>query len=322
MNSTTLSAQPLVISGDKVPTAAYQAIYHKLTSKVEKLSETFNDIYEIGSDDVVHLNRIIEQTIQQYKIEGKNCTCTLSLHEGESLTFSSFEKFSRFNFQMDRPTSKVNYELDFFTILPVEIAQAENIVQRFKISILMDQDFLDEDSSIPFFLRNSFSGNNIILNIEYSDYAVARNLQGAVRDWVKSLRQKSKPKYLTWLDKHSDLIATVAPRLLVISSLAGAAASWSSEISQQISTRYILGSLSFSVLAYAIGHFLIISAYRELAFARPMTHLLFTRGDGDRKEECASRRTKRTALAAFFGLTIFIGLALNISASFLYDILK
>jgi hypothetical protein len=37
----------LVISSDKVPVAAYQAIYHKLTSKVEKISETFPDAYII-----------------------------------------------------------------------------------------------------------------------------------------------------------------------------------------------------------------------------------------------------------------------------------
>ena len=63
----------LVISDDKVPTSAYQAIYHKMTSKVESLSEIFHDSYKIKIEDISHLNNIIETTIKQFTIKGQKC---------------------------------------------------------------------------------------------------------------------------------------------------------------------------------------------------------------------------------------------------------
>jgi hypothetical protein len=51
----------LIISGDRVPVAAYQAIYHKLTSKVEKISEIFEDAYEISMEDLIQLDTMLRQ---------------------------------------------------------------------------------------------------------------------------------------------------------------------------------------------------------------------------------------------------------------------
>lgn len=61
----------LIIPQDKVPVAAYQALYHKLTSKTEKLRETFNDAYLIRAQDIMQLDAMLCQTVKQFPVQGK-----------------------------------------------------------------------------------------------------------------------------------------------------------------------------------------------------------------------------------------------------------
>lgn len=90
----------LVISDDKVPVAAYQAIYHKLTQSTERLENIKRDKYRITIADLQNLHRIIEQSIQQYKVEAKNCSVNLSFNNGETEKYSSFERFNVVNFDL------------------------------------------------------------------------------------------------------------------------------------------------------------------------------------------------------------------------------
>src|SRR5688572_14535583 len=156
----------LIIPKDKVPAAAYQAIYHKLTDKIEKLHEFFDDAYNIGVEDVIQLHDMLCQTVRQYPIQGQNVTVQISFHKDERLDSSSIEKFKMLNFSTNKPTEVVEYKFDFYTILPVEIRDAQDIVQRFKVTVKIDQDFVEEEDGFPFAFR-AWSGRNIRLEVEY-----------------------------------------------------------------------------------------------------------------------------------------------------------
>lgn len=88
----------LIIPKDKVPAAAYQAIYHKLTSKVEKLLEIFDDAYEITVNDIIQLDTRYCQTVKQYPVQSQNAVCSISFYKDERLDSSSIEKFKVLNF--------------------------------------------------------------------------------------------------------------------------------------------------------------------------------------------------------------------------------
>lgn len=113
--------EDLTLSNSQVPVAAYQAIYYNLTSKVENISQYFDDIYQIEAEDIIQLDNLMNQCTTHYATQGKNSEISISLHKGESYTMSSIDKFKIFNFSLNKPTSKINYSFDFYNILPVEI---------------------------------------------------------------------------------------------------------------------------------------------------------------------------------------------------------
>lgn len=205
MTNNSRMVEHLVIPNERVPTAAYQAIYHKLTSKVEKLHEVFPDAYEVAVEDIIQLNERLIQSIKQYPVKSSNSSCSISLREHERMDSSSIEKFRTLNFTTNKPTAAINYRFDFFTELPVEIEAAENIVQRFDVSVIVDQDFVEEDEdSIPLFIKTMSYGSNIRLKIEYSDYSVGRNLQVTIQDWVKNLTTRKVSPVFSFLNKRAD----------------------------------------------------------------------------------------------------------------------
>ncbi|MFT9382502.1 hypothetical protein, partial [Gluconobacter sp.] len=85
----------LVISEGRVPHGAYQAIYHKLTKKVEKTEKKFKGNYNIGASDIIALNQKIEHLLVQYKVQGVRCEIPHVAKKSASNSFSSIEKFTR-----------------------------------------------------------------------------------------------------------------------------------------------------------------------------------------------------------------------------------
>ena len=311
----------LVISDDKVPTSAYQAIYHKMTSKVESLSEIFHDSYKIKIEDISHLNNIIETTIKQFTIKGQKCQITLSLNKGESLVFSSFEKFYKFNFSTVCSTSKIVYDLDFFTVIPVEIKDAEDIVQRFKATVSIDQDFVEDDEdSMPAYLQGMWAGRNIYLKIEYSDYSVARNIQSVVRDWVSGLPTDKKSAYRKFLDKHGEFFNFFVPRFFSFGTLISFSA-FALDIKYTAQLNFpqiIVLAAACAILSQIIGHVLVVRFYREISLSRLLTFILVTEGDRRRYTKMTGRLGLRNLFATFFLVTIFGGIVASLIASYIF----
>lgn len=263
---------------------------------------------------------MLNQATRQYPVQNKNSTCNLSLHKNEILKYSSFEKFLNFNFGMNKPTSKLNYEFDFFSVLPVEIEGASKIVQRFKVSILIDQDFVEErDSGLPMGFFGAISGNNIILDIEYSDYNVGRNLQITVRDWVNSLEKRSVPKWLSLTEKKSDLISTMGPFLFLATSLIGIAAWFEPSSNIELFTS-IMSSLGLSVIIYSFGKILITEMYRQLLQSKPLTFICITDGDKARHKNITEKRKSKSIIALSMITTIIIAVPVNLFSNWLFEL--
>jgi hypothetical protein len=112
----------LVISADQVPIAAYQAIYHRITGRVETISRSYHGSYFLDFDKIESLYYKLDQATRQYQVHGKRCEFTFSIFEGENFRFTSLERLKFANLRaINKPTSAIGIEFDFLVVLPAEI---------------------------------------------------------------------------------------------------------------------------------------------------------------------------------------------------------
>ena len=310
----------LVISEEFMPIAAYQAIYHKLTQKTEKLSQTFEDAYDIGRDDLKNLDHIIQQSIRQYPIEASSCTIDVSIKRGQSLSFTSHERFSKHGFTTPKPTSGISYNFEFMTCLPTETARAAVLTQRYKISILMDQEIYDPDDNIPpFLLRKFILGDNITLRIEYVDYNVALNLQAAVVDWVGGLQTSKPNKFVRYLLKKEDTINLLVPRFVLISTLIGSTGVLSNDntIADLPIQQSIMIATAISVIVYSFAQVVTTKLISSFNSMLPRSSILLTVGDQKRFEAGKNGDSKRKTVFVLLLTTLMVTVPISLFTKWL-----
>ena len=313
----------LVISGEDIPFGAYQAIYHKLTKKVEKRSKSYKDAFELNFSDIQNLNDRLNQLVKQFDVKSCRCQVSHALRDDTSREFSSFEKFKLADLSMRSRTRSLSYDFDFLIILKPEIPQASEVAQRFKIEIVFDQDFIeDEDYDAPHFIRGMFIGRNIQYLIEYSDYAVSESLSATVENWISSLPKKEPTelrKFLQKSERFSKIYLDSTCRTFIY--LSGAyAISKSSDINWQITV--VALSLGISSLMFMLCNTFVEKFYTAITAARPLTRIKLTVGDFDYDKNDEVREKKQTWIARFMFVGIFLTVALSILSNYLYDILK
>lgn len=305
------------IAQDRIPVAAYQALYYKLTKRVEKIKDSFDDAYEIKIDDIVQLDNILHQAVNQIRPQGSKSFCTISFREKETIEFSSIQKMRIHNFSRPCNTSAISYSFDFFTIISSEIEGADDIVQRFSIKVKIDQDFVEDDDAIPWIFKGLVSGKNISYEIEYSDHSVARNLQACVNDWVKSLKCRKIPKFILWFDSKSDFFTAFIPQMFAASLLIGQATFGTLALGN--TARSIALAIGLAILAVSIGKFFIVNLYRSLTIIRPKTYLLITSGDTDRMNAMIRKTSYHVKFSYFIGGTILAGIFVNIFSNIIWE---
>ena len=203
-------------------------------------------------------------------------------------------------------------------MLPVELPEAEDIVQRFKVSVHVDEDFMEEDEGVPFFVRGMLSGGNIRLNIEYSDYAVGRTLQVCVQDWVKALSRRRVPGIIKWAERHADLFSYLTPYVFGSAALLGASR-LSFYDDNKLSFQLLIQTMAISLIFMGIGRYLIIAFYRQIELAKPLTFIQITNGDSIRAHQLKSRQRIKAGLAVFIFVTIVSGVAINLFSAYLWS---
>lgn len=204
-------------------------------------------------------------------------------------------------------------------MLPVEIPEAEDIVQRFKVNVVIDQDFVEEqDGGVPFILRAMTAGSNIRLKIEYSDHAVARNLQVVVQDWVESLEVTKVPYFYKSMESRSEFLNAFVPYFFVAASLYGLSRySYPAETESAVSK--LLIALSITTLMFIVGRFLIGQLYTQMQIAKPLTFISLTAGDRSRREKFRKKQSRKAWLVSIIGVTIICGIGVNIFSTLLVE---
>jgi hypothetical protein len=213
----------LVIPDGRVPIAAYQAIYHRITQNTERLSSVKKGAYKVSRDDIENLKRIIEQTVQQYRVEAKSEEINLVFSDGEHESYSSFERFKIANFRvMSGQTVSFNYTFDFLIIIPVEINNIPDIAQRYRASISIATP-TEDDIHIYKFYRNDHQRiiGSFEIEIEYADRSVANNLGAQISLWSDTVKISTGNEESNRVFKAAASVLRNSSLILVLSMLFG-----------------------------------------------------------------------------------------------------
>lgn len=312
----------LVISDEHIPFSAYQAIYHKVTKKVERRSRYFPDAYTINFEDIKNLHFRLAQLLTQYSIKGSRCEVSHALKDGYTNTYSSMEKFNSADLSFREPTRSLSYSLDFLIVLPAEIPEASEIAQRYKIEVVFEKTYInDDDPRIPYFIRALPSYSTLHLLLEYSDYAVAQAIEATVAGWVNSLPKRSVPKvvkYLTLIERPVDQLLPFLVR--VISLIVGAAFLASSvPLGWKAALSIVLYYVALGHLSYAFVNFLIGAFYRQLRKFAPNTEMVLTNGDVEGQEKAQRLVSDAKGVIVVLGLGVGLATVTNIFSAWLYE---
>lgn len=194
------SAAVAVDEGDRFKIA--QAIYNAVTGKTEKLSRTFGKDYLIGRDDFQQLHAKLEQSCSQWEVLQKNCNITVHHLEDNKEVFSSFERFRVYDQSRTSPTESVSYEFNILLKLPdTEKPQPYKLTVR-ALSKIAVVHRMEKEMAPPPFLR-FFTAGNVVIEVEYVDYVVARNIMGVLESWVSEIEIDSHYDWVKPIQKFS-----------------------------------------------------------------------------------------------------------------------
>ncbi len=322
MTDPDLSAN-LVISAKDVPIAAYQAIYHRITKKTETFVKRYRAPYLITKNAVSDFHHKMSQILQQYQILSSNVELTVSLAESGVHTFSSFEKFEMFNLDgLMAQSQEFGIEIDFLIVLPSTTIESRDISQRYKVRIAYsERERIIYRRGIGLIVEEESSGevgDAIVCRIEYADYAVARNIQALVEEWVKALPLDDSKTIGGKLQAAISNIEENIPFVGLAAPLLGGILFEPQHYANIISPiRYLLAVLLTMVLSVAV--FVWISGFITKArrLLRPQTRLMFTSGDRANYDRQCKARAKFRSNCGLFLVAVVLATIVSIASNYI-----
>jgi hypothetical protein len=191
-----------------------QAIYNSVTGKTEKLTRTYSKDYLIGLDDIRQLHMKCQQACGQWTVLNKSESITVHHLDDNTETFSSFERFSIYDLSRTSPTESIVYEFNLLLHLPkVEKPQHYKVTVRALSRAAMIRR-MEQEMAPPPFLR-LFGGSSIVVEIEYVDYVVARNILGMIDSWTEEIERHSKLSWIRHVQRFTHWIPPIAQFLAI-----------------------------------------------------------------------------------------------------------
>lgn len=203
--------------GGVVSFKLYQDIYHQITGKTEQINQKFSKNLLIEFSDIEQLHLKIMQVREVLTVLACNETITIFHDNERKESFTSFERFRKYNSSSTSPTTSIALQYNF-SIMPGGLTQAREytiairLVSRVALAAQMEKD-------VPAFMRgrllNLVSDNTAEITIDYSDYVVARGFLEAFGEWVGGCNHTQKPKFISVLQSRSHLFHNTIPIVLM-----------------------------------------------------------------------------------------------------------
>ncbi|MEI7184294.1 hypothetical protein WCT96_13235 [Pectobacterium carotovorum] len=172
----------------------YQDIYHQITGKTEKTTQSTNENLLIDIEQIKQLHHKIYQLCDIHNVVAKSEVINVFHKKERKEEFTSFERFNLYNSNCPTPTLMVVLKYNF-SILPNggKNPQQYTITIKLNSKIAIQQQIEDD---APSFFRgrivsyiNSPAGE---ISVEYADYVIARSFVEAFNEWVDGCKKSPK----------------------------------------------------------------------------------------------------------------------------------
>jgi len=319
-SSKELSSRPVFIQDDVIPYSAYQAIFYKLTKKTDRIFRSFKGGYTLNTTDIVNLDTMMAQAIVQYKVAGVHRSVVHSLKNGGSNTYNTMQLFRIADMNSRDMSGTVAYEIEFVVVLPGEIEEAKDIAQRYKITIVINRDEIDDqEENVPYFFRGFIGAPEIRFSLEYSDYIVAQALQTVVERWVGGLPKQLENKYIKHANKIEHKFRATFPSLMCSMPILGGAMNiYKHNYTINYSISLVMFCIFVSILFRASADILTDSIYKRVAFLGPRMFINFTLGDADHINSVKNKKKKLHNILSFIIVTVIFGTIISLFSSWVY----
>ena len=184
-----------------------QGIYNELTGKSEEVGKSYSKPIQVKLADLDQLNHKITQACEQYNVVSGNCSITVYYVDDSRDRFSSFDRFRLHNAGATSPVESILLKYNFLILLPkTKQPQSYTISIRLASRVAVMRRMQGEFYGPPPQIIRMMGNRTGVVEVEYIDYMVARNLLHVVDEWFKVIPTAVELKWLNWLRYRSHYI--------------------------------------------------------------------------------------------------------------------
>ena len=151
----------------------------------------------------------------QWTVLQSSNNITINHVDDNKEVYSSVERFKIYDVSRTSPVETIVYEFNILLQLP-QTSQA----QQYKITVRMNSRAAAllkmEEGNEPPSWWHYFNPPILIIEIEYVDYVVARNMLSMLETWIAQVEVGANPKVLNWFQEHSHRVPEIFKFCLVI----------------------------------------------------------------------------------------------------------
>ena len=198
---------------NSLPRTTLQSLYHVVTGKTENIFKFFSKNVIIKFNDIQQLHYRISQQIEHYKLlASPTITVNIKQANGNSIQYSSFDRFVSLQAAGAEITSEVLLKYEFIIELPNTLAPQRcviNVVLDSGLPVVSDSNRSLDDSPFLDFILLSRDYRTADVSIDFFDYLVAKAFMNAVEDWFNTLDIMPKPKLTNFLSRNMRVISSI-----------------------------------------------------------------------------------------------------------------
>lgn len=224
----------VIVDGDKenksiglsrITPALAQALYSQITNNSEKMRDRCDDSLLVTDDSINQLMHCMQQTIEQYDCQASSLQITIKHKKGNTLVLSGMDPYSRYNRSETKPIAELIFKFSALISNP-SVKKEDTIHSKYSeyettVSILPDILNTKDDLEAPRFIRKlmNLSKPSAVVEIKYVDYTIARALNGAVKDWLETVKCKEPSKIVKFMVKNSEKVESLASLFFILMGL-------------------------------------------------------------------------------------------------------
>ncbi|VAW81252.1 hypothetical protein MNBD_GAMMA12-1539 [hydrothermal vent metagenome] len=319
------SPNSFLIQGSEAHKIA-QAVYYSVTGKTEKLTKAFSDNYKITFEDIQQLHSKCEQMCTQWNVIECNENITVNHVDDNKESFSSFERFKIYDKSQTSAVEGVSYEFNAL-ILPNGTPKPQPYKINIRIASAIAVYSRSENDGPSSFIMKFFRSGPLIIEIEYVDYVIARNMMSTIESWVKEIEIEKRNKYLIFLQSNSHWIPKLTGTILMMVALVASFFAIDSVlIGREENTtlaKFLLSSFGFIVLSSRVGTWLGRITENTIDRIQELSHIELNRGDKNLLSDFKKKNSRSYLKSGIYILIITAhAVASGYFATFLYESLK